>query len=237
MTDGRLLLLFDIDGTLLRYGGAREHAAALVQALREVYGVHLPDDAVQHVGPWGKTDQRIAREVLEAVGLDDSTIDAGRDAWIQRVWQIYEQMDLARLAGGAMPGAETALAWARDAGHVNALLTGNIEPVAHHKLAAAGLGEWFGRGQGAFGSDAEDRRALVPIARERAGGWPAERTVVIGDAPGDVACALAGDATAVALLGHFGREELAGAHAFIEDLAHLGGALADCSVRNRGTGN
>ena len=33
MTDAdetRLLLLFDIDGTLLRYGGAREHAAALI---------------------------------------------------------------------------------------------------------------------------------------------------------------------------------------------------------------
>jgi phosphoglycolate phosphatase-like HAD superfamily hydrolase len=113
-----------------------------------------------------------------------------------------------------------------DAGHVNALLTGNIEPVAHHKLAAAGLGGWFERGQGAFGSDAEDRRELVPIARERAGGWPADRTVVIGDAPGDVECALAGGAIAVALLGHFAREELDGAHVYIERLTDLGEALA-----------
>src|SRR3954451_19832402 len=104
--DARLLLLFDIDGTLLLYGGAREHAAALVQALREVYGLELPDDAVQRVGPWGKTDQRIVREVLEAVGVEAEEIDARRDAWIERTWAIYEQADLARLAAGAMPGAE-----------------------------------------------------------------------------------------------------------------------------------
>lgn len=225
MTDGnerRLLFLWDIDGTLLRYGGAREHAAALVQALRETYSVELRDDAVQQVGPWGKTDQRIVREVLAAAGLEP---DPGRD-WAERAWQIYRSADLARLDGGAMDGAEEALRWAVDAGHVNALLTGNIEPIAHHKLAAAGLGDWFARGQGAFGSDAEDRRALVPIARERAGGWPCERTVVIGDAPGDVACALADGATCIALIGHFGPDELAGAHAFIDTPADLGAAVA-----------
>ena len=216
-----LLLLWDIDGTLLRYGGAREHAAALVQALREVYGVELPDDAVQRVGPWGKTDQRIAREVLAEAGVE---ID-GRREWIDRAWEIYRDTDLSRLGGGAMDGADEALGWAVDAGHVNALLTGNAEPIAHHKLAAAGLGHWFTRGQGAFGSDAEDRRELVPIARRRAGGWPAGRTAVIGDAPGDVACALADGAIPVALLGHFGHDELAGAHAFIEHLSELSAAI------------
>jgi phosphoglycolate phosphatase-like HAD superfamily hydrolase len=222
MTD---LLLFDIDGTLLRYGGAREHAAALVQALREVYAVELPDDAVQQVGPWGKTDQRIAREVLQAAGVGDHLIEARRDDWIDRSWEIYRHLDLGRLSDGAMPGAADALKWAVDAGHRVALLTGNIEPIAHHKLAAAGLGDWFERGQGAFGSDAEDRRELVPVARERAGGWPRERTVVIGDAPGDVACALADGAIAVALLGHFDDEALRGAHALIARLTDLGDAL------------
>jgi phosphoglycolate phosphatase-like HAD superfamily hydrolase len=229
MTDAnkqRLLLLFDIDGTLLRTGGAREHAAALVQALRDVYRVDLPDDAVDRVGPWGKTDQRIAREALALAGVDGDALDAHRSAWIERAWELYEAADLTRLAGAATDGAEQALQWAAEAGHVTALLTGNIEPIAHHKLAAAGLGRWFERGQGAFGSDAEDRRELVPVARERAGGWPRERTVVIGDAPGDVACALADGAISVALLGHFDREELVGAHVFIDHLAHLGGALA-----------
>jgi phosphoglycolate phosphatase-like HAD superfamily hydrolase len=221
MTD-RLLLLWDIDGTLLQYGGAREHAAALIQALRETYGVDLRDDAVSQIRPMGKTDRQIAREVLAAAGVHSSP----GDEWVERVWQLYQEADLGRLRQGAMAGAREALEWAADSGHVNALLTGNIEPVAHHKLAAAGLGGWFRRGEGAFGSDAEDRRELVPVARERAGGWPAERTVVIGDAPGDVACALAGGATAVALLGHYDREQLNGAHAYIERLPDLGQALA-----------
>jgi phosphoglycolate phosphatase-like HAD superfamily hydrolase len=220
MTD-RLLLLWDIDGTLLQYGGAREHAAALIQALNEVYGLDLAPDAVQQVRPMGKTDQRIATEVLAAAGVDARP----GDEWMSRAWKLYRKADLGRLRQGAMDGAGQALQWALDAGHVNALLTGNIEPIAHHKLAAAGLGHWFRRGEGAFGSDAEDRRQLVPIARDRAGGWPRERTVVIGDAPGDVECALADGAIAVALLGHFGREELAGAHVFIERMADLGDAL------------
>src|SRR4051812_15078972 len=224
--DRRLLLLWDIDGTLLRYGGAREHAAALVQALREVFGVALPDDAVQQVGPWGKTDQRIAREVLDRAGVAADEMEALRDDWIDRAWTIYRDADLGRLAGGAMDGAEETLAWAAGAGHVNALLTGNIEPIAHHKLAAAGLARWFERGQGAFGSDAEDRRELVPVARERAGGWPQARTVVIGDAPGDMECALAGGALAVGLLGHFDAGGLAGADSLIARLTDLGDALA-----------
>jgi len=221
MTD-RLLLLWDIDGTLLQYGGAREHAAALVQALRETYGVDLPGDAVTQVRPMGKTDRQIAREVLVAAGVEA----VPGDEWVSRVWELYQEADLGRLGRGAMPGAQAALEWAAGNGHVNALLTGNIEPVAHHKLAAAGLGRWFRRGEGAFGSDAEDRRELVPVARERAGGWPAERTVVIGDAPGDVECALAGGAIAVALLGHFRRDELGDAHLVIERLSDLGPALA-----------
>lgn len=221
MTDSPLLLLFDIDGTLLSYGGAREHAAALVQALSEVYDLELPEDAVRRVGPWGKTDQRIAREILESAGLPPERIDARREDWIERTAELYEQANLDRLADGAAPGAAQALEWARDQGHASALLTGNIEPIAHLKLGAAGLGEWFERGQGAFGSDAEDRNELVPVALERAGGWDARRTVVIGDAPGDVECALAGGARCIAITGQFDEAQLAGADAWIAGLGEI----------------
>ena len=75
-----------------------------------------------------------------------------------------------------------------------ALVTGNYEPIARIKLARAGIGHHFAHGQGAFGSDAEDRSRAPGIARRRAGAGrahPRERTVVIGDTPRDIACARA----------------------------------------------
>ena len=75
------------------------------------------------------------------------------------------------------------------------LLTGNLEPVARLKLRRAGLLEHFPAGQGAYGSDGEDRAALPAIARARAGSperpFPRAETVVIGDTPADIACARA----------------------------------------------
>ena len=70
-----------------------------------------------------------------------------------------------------------------------ALVTGNLEPVARRKLASAGIGHHFAAGQGGFGSDSESRGELPAIARGRAGDWPRDRTVVIGDTPRDIACA------------------------------------------------
>ena len=94
------------------------------------------------------------------------------------------------------------------------LVTGNFERIARLKLARAGIGDWFPEGQGAFGSDAEDRELLPPIARARAGDWPRERTVVIGDTPRDIACARADGLRVIAVAtGPFAVEALADADA------------------------
>ncbi len=70
------------------------------------------------------------------------------------------------------------------------------------KLAHLGIGRSFAFG--AFGSDAEDRDLLIPIARVRAArlfGPEATRApvVVIGDTPLDVQCARAGGARVIAV--------------------------------------
>ena len=44
------------------------------------------------------------------------------------------------------------------------------------------FGRWFAPGNGAFGSDSEDRAALPAIARRRAGHVPRDQTVVIIEA-------------------------------------------------------
>lgn len=116
---------------------------ALVQGLRDVYEVELPDDAVQRGGPWGRTDQPIAREALALAGADH--FEQRRDEWIARMWELYRAADRKRLAGGAMEGADEVLAWAAGAGNTNALLTGNIEPIAHHQAKLAGAHAYISR--------------------------------------------------------------------------------------------
>jgi phosphoglycolate phosphatase-like HAD superfamily hydrolase len=70
-----------------------------------------------------------------------------------------------------------------------ALLTGNPMAVAHARMERLGLGALFPPGQGAFGCERESRTALFELARQRAGNWPAGRTVAVGDTPLDVSSA------------------------------------------------
>ena len=111
-----------------------------------------------------------------------------------------------------------------------ALVTGNLEEIAHRKLAAAGIGHYFEPGQGGFGSDDEDRGKLPGIARARASSppWPRERTVVIGDTPRDIHCARADEVRVAAVAtGHFSVEQLAEADAVVDDARSLLPVLTD----------
>ena len=76
-----LLLLFDIDGTLLLKASG-EHAASMHAALREVHGLHDPSAA--GVAPAGRTDGDIARQILLRSGVSAERIDA-RAADVQDV--------------------------------------------------------------------------------------------------------------------------------------------------------
>jgi phosphoglycolate phosphatase len=157
----------------------REHAAALRDAAAAVHGVEL--DGI-HVEAAGRTDAAIARDLLRRAGVSDAQIDAGAAAVAEAEAAAYERLCPPDLSAFVAPGVPAALAElaAAPATYRLALVTGNIEAVARRKLASAGIGHWFAPGQGGFGSDAEDRSQLPAVARARAGGWPRERTVVIG---------------------------------------------------------
>jgi phosphoglycolate phosphatase len=101
----------------------------------------------------------------------------------------------------------------------HSLVTGNLEPIARMKLRAAGIGHHFARGQGGFGSDAEDRAELPGIARARAGNHPAADTIVIGDTPRDIACARADDVGVIAVAtGPYRADQLTAADAVCRDV-------------------
>jgi phosphoglycolate phosphatase-like HAD superfamily hydrolase len=220
------LVLFDIDGTLL-LGASREHREALHDAIREVWRVPAPE-AVP-VEPAGRTDIDIAREICLLSGVDAERFDAGIGDFRAAAVASYAHRCPDDLSATVSPGMDEVLAaLERSEDHVLGLLTGNLEPVARLKLKRAGIGRFFPHGVGGFGSDHEDRAALPPIARRRAGrlagdgAWPREATTVVGDTPRDIACARADGVGVVAVAtGPFGVEQLEDADAVVSSAAAL----------------
>ena len=218
------LLLFDIDGTLVQKASA-EHAAAVLAALRDVYGVAEPPAA--HLDAAGRTDIDIARGLLLLSDVDPRTIDARLGDFRAAAVAHYARLvpdDITRLVAPGMGALLERLA--AGGAHRLSLVTGNLEPIARLKLRAAGLGRYFPRGQGGFGSDHEDRSELPAIARARAGRegrpWPREQTVLIGDTPRDIACARADRVRCIAVTtGPYGPDELRDADAVAGDAEQL----------------
>jgi phosphoglycolate phosphatase-like HAD superfamily hydrolase len=220
-----LLLLFDIDGTLLSRA-TTAHSEALHEALHQVHGVDTRAHRAE-IAPAGRTDGEIARLLLMHCGVSARAIDERAAAVRDACSEIFARLCPASLADKLIPGVAELLAWlaGRDDTRLS-LVTGNYEPVGRLKLSRAGLGRHFPSGQGGFGSDSEDRAALPGIARKRAGhegvSHPRRRTIVIGDTPRDIACARADDLRCFAVTtGPHGAADLGGADGIAEDAAQL----------------
>ena len=224
-----VLLLFDIDGTLLA-GATGEHRAALHEALLAVHGVEA-DVSRRPITPAGRTDREITRAILLDAGVDAKRIDDGADAVQEEACRAYARLCPEDLSHTVLTGIPELLAQlSRRGDRLLGLVTGNYEAIARLKLRRAGIGHWFDTGIGAFGSDAEDRAELPAIARRRAGApgapYPRERTIVIGDTPRDIACAHGDGLRCVAVAtGPYGVDELSGADAVARDTRDLLAAL------------
>jgi phosphoglycolate phosphatase len=229
-----VLVLCDIDGTLLD-ARLQSNGQALSGALREVHGVDT--SAIRTpIATAGRTDGEIARAILLDAGVSPTRIDALAGRVRESAGRWAARLLAADLSSTVLPGVRELLAWLSEQLDMRtALLTGNFEPIARLKLERAGIGGAFAPGQGAFGSDAEDRLVLPPIARRRAGTarvpYPRARTVVIGDTPRDIACARADGLRCVAVAsGPFTRAALTDADAVAEDAFALPPILRDLSV-------
>ncbi len=192
------LLLFDIDGTLIRSN--RAGRTALKLALEDLFGTAGPIDTYKMSG---KTDSRIVTDLLTTAGIDPRKIPP-------RLPEIYAQMaQRARDVYPARsiepcPGVPELLDVLRGRGDILlGLLTGNAEPTAPLKLEAGGIDpmHFF---IGAYGSDALERNDLPAVAMQRASTligdvFDGTNTVIIGDTPADVLCARVSKARAVAV--------------------------------------
>ena len=182
---GITLVLFDIDGTLLRSGGSGR--GAMSQAAAELYG---RPDLFDQLSFAGAVDSSIVARALDAGGLPATPRRVGRlkSRYVRRL-----KTRLRTAAGTLCPGVPEIVEDINTCAHVG-LLTGNWEAGARAKLNALGIGLLFEGCVGAYGGDALDRNELVPVAVRRAKRrWGSvSRVIVIGDTPADIHCAQAG---------------------------------------------
>jgi phosphoglycolate phosphatase-like HAD superfamily hydrolase len=221
---GPAALLFDIDGTLLRAGGAGRRA--FERALADAHGP--VDGAIASLRFDGMTDRLIVRRSLELLGrpFDETACDALLAAYVTHL-----RSEIQGPGFRLLPGVTALLTGLRARGVPHGLCTGNVVEGARLKLARAGLEAFFDWGPGGmhgFAADGEARELVVAAAVRRVAAAlrrpvsPAE-VLIIGDTPRDVEAAHAVGCPALGVAtGNFPEEALrqAGADATVPDLAH-----------------
>jgi phosphoglycolate phosphatase len=221
------VILWDVDGTLVRTGGVG--AEAFSTAIETLFGVPAGEHGVSLAG---KTDPQIAREILTVLELHDADAHLpGLLAETERL--VAADRDRIRERGCILPGVSALLEALRSPDTVQTVLTGNTAANAAVKLAAFDLGRWLDLEVGAYGSDDPDRNALVEVALARVernyGPVDPSRVWVIGDTPLDAACARAGSVRCLLVASGFATRDAldaAGADHVVDDLTDTAAILS-----------
>jgi phosphoglycolate phosphatase-like HAD superfamily hydrolase len=184
-----MLILFDIDGTLLLSDGAG--VRAMTAAGKTVVG---PDFTLAGIEVAGRLDPLIWADAAAALGFDgaDARHDEFRSVYARLLGEHFRTTGAAR----ALPGVQALVARLRDLEGVTiGLLTGNYPETGRLKLEAAGL-DPNAFAVAAWGCDGRSRRDLPHVAitryRERTGrAIDPANVIIIGDTPHDIDCAKA----------------------------------------------
>ena len=212
-----VLLLFDIDGTILTAGGAGMRAMATVAA--RMFGNSFSWDGVEsagHLDPLIFAEAAANNKIENHHQLHQSFHDQYIHELAAELGRVPEQVV-------ATPGIHECLqrmhrraALKKDV--VMGCLTGNYTKAVPVKLRAIGVDhDWFSIT--AFGDEAPTRPDLVALAMrkyEKAMGLAPDprRVIIIGDTPRDVACAHAHGCVCLAVAtGNYTLEELRAAKA------------------------
>jgi phosphoglycolate phosphatase len=181
-----LLILFDIDGTLVRRSGP-QHRDALSEAVRRVTGLHTTTDGIP---VHGMLDQDILTQMLLREGVTKSKIAAALPAIHDHAERIYLETcpDIRRKT---CPGVRSLLHRLTRKKATLALVTGNLTRIGWKKVESAGLKHYFHFG--AFSEMAKTRGGLAKIAIAQARREGAidktDLVALIGDAPSDILAA------------------------------------------------
>jgi phosphoglycolate phosphatase len=218
VTDAIKAVLWDIDQTLLSTGGAG--AVAWQRAFEELYGVEA--NIEEHTRS-GMTDPEITEIIFEEV-IGRKGSDEEHAAVVAKYLEYMPEAVAESPGYEVKPGIAEILPRLAEAGIVQGLVTGNVEPAARIKLARGDLDKYFTFG--GYGSDARDRVELTKKGIERGGeaaGAPLDlaATIAVGDTPRDIA---AGHGAGIRVVGvatgsySLAEQEEAGADWAVEDV-------------------
>ncbi len=207
MDSPNALVLFDIDGTLIRRAGPH-HREALQRAIWRTVGVQMSTDGIPLAG---MLDPDIITKMLQRHGFDRRGIRESAPGIIERAQRIYARM-CPNLERKVCPGVRLLLRKLQKNDIPTGLVTGNLTAIGWKKMERAGLRNYFRFG--AFAEMAKNRAGLVKIAiREaRHAGWirPGAQVSLIGDHPNDILAARGNRIRSIAVAtGVIGAEELA----------------------------
>jgi len=229
-----VVVLFDIDGTLITTGGVGRRAIEL--AFEELYG---SKDACSHFRFDGMTDRAIARQGLTALGQEPTAEEIDRliAAYVKHLERTVAEApgESYRIHDGMLEAIELC----EQHGFATGLGTGNIREGARLKLARVGIFDRFPFG--GFGDDHEERDRLLAAGKRRGAerlglAFEEAHVVVIGDSPRDVSAAKAIGAACIGVgtgSSSAARLRELGATAAFDSLAAPGAldALLDVSLR------
>jgi len=202
------IVLFDIDGTLIRTD--RAGSRAMNRAFDDLFGIAGAFDGIEMAG---RTDKWILEDAAARAGvhLSGGNFERFRDRYFERLFEALaehgphssatrQRAHDSAASGrgetdsrrGVLPGVQSLLETIGERTDIfPALLTGNCEQGARIKLEHFDLWKFFRCG--AYGDEAIDRRHLFDVALQRAEECGAPRVrredvIVVGDTVLDVAC-------------------------------------------------
>src|SRR5215469_17908559 len=173
--------VFDIDGTLLN---SRDlvHWNAFRRGMIEAYGV---DATVEGIPVHGMTDISILRAAVTRAGIEDGDFEAHLPHAIEVLCREVER-NKQGFRPQICPGVKDLLHTLEGSGPLLGVASGNLESVGWHKIAAAGLRQFFSFGS--FSDHCESRagifRNAITEAEQRLGFGAC--VCFIGDTPADV---------------------------------------------------
>ncbi len=190
------LVLFDIDGTLLRRAGPH-HRQALEDAVERVTGRAATTEGIPVAG---MLDGQILRLMMEAAGVSRAEIGKHLPAIMEKAQGLYARR-CPDLRGKVCPGVRMVLSRLARRGVPVGLVTGNLSRIAWRKMGNAGLEGHFRFG--AFAEQGRTRAALIrkAVREARQAGWIGRGALItmVGDHPNDILAARAAGVRSLAV--------------------------------------